>query len=716
MSLLLAAAFFGTPGSFSQNGIIQFSASFAEKVKTVTVGSALPGPVMAFGIDAYVVATAKSGKSARPFLAAATYGKGRAMVVGHGGLLGAQGNELFTQTILTWLHQSKKPIGLFENMIVNPAFGTPNRYPGSGDLASAIQQCGTLVIGQSTVENNPVAIEQIDKFVLDGGGIIVCGPAWGWMQLNPGKQLATDQSGQKLLAKMGLGFTDGTIDPIRGQYQLLAPGKYHHVGAAMSAVMSDTAKTPAEAKLIGETLEGAMSGLTNDNPIAQMLARTFGSDQDKIRPTKATPLKAEDFQLRLAAQYFDKSWRSLPPDQVKAHPSSEDFPGPVTTKDREVMTVKLGGKLRRWWSTGAYAAPGEVVTARLPAELQGLGIRLRIGGHNDTLWGLDKWDRFPSIALEVPIKDGVGKAASPFGGLVYLVCHQAIPAASVEIDHVVAAPTYFLGKTTDSAWKKLQNSPAPWGEVVSNNCVVCVPSSALRTLQNPKEVAEYWDEVVQQVEFLYSVPPGTREERYQVDRQISAGYMHSGYPIMTWEDVSAKFVDTKILRGKNGDTNWGFYHEIGHNFQRPSWTWDGWGETTNNLYSLFGCEHFNSDMTGGHGAMQPDQRLKRMQEVATSPAKEEYFLKDPWYGLTFLRAIREEFGWQPFQALFAEFRDLPRDEQPRSEQEKQDQFLIRMSKLVKRDLSHYFAMWGVKNSDEAKQKSAAFASWLPKGM
>ena len=717
MSFLLAMALYSSQGTVTHSGIIEFSSSFASKVGTINVGSALPGPVMAFGSDAYIVATAKSGKSSRPFLAAATHGKGRAMAIGHGGLLGATGNEVFAQIILTWLHRSKKPIGLFENMIVNPAFGTPLRFRGNGDLASAIQQCGTLVIGQSTVDNNPAAIESLDKFVLEGGGLIVCGPAWGWLQLNPGKQLATDQSGQLLLARMGLGFTDGTIDPVKGQFELLPASSAHHLGRILESIESRRIIQPAsDVKIFAQTLESALSGLAPNSPILKQIDQLLVTDQSSIRPTKKDPISSEQFQFRLAAQYFDKSWRTLAPDQVKAHPSSEDFPGPVTTKDREDMTVKVGGKMRRWWSTGAYAAPGEVITVRLPAELQGLGIRLRIGGHNDTLWGLDKWERFPSIALEVPIKDGVGKAASPFGGLVYLVCHQSVPNASVEIEHVIASPTYFLGKTSDSNWKKLQNSPAPWGEIVSNNCVVCVPSSVLKTLANPKEVAEYWDEVIQQVELLYSVPAGTREERYQVDRQISAGYMHSGYPIMTWEDVSAKFVDTKILRGNSGDTNWGFYHEVGHNFQRPSWTWDGWGETTNNLYSLFGCEHFNRDLTGGHGAMQPDQRTKRMKEVADAPGKEEYFHKDPWYGLTFLRTIREEFGWEPFEKLFAEFRDLPRDQQPRGEQEKQDQFMVRMSKLIRRDLSLYFEMWGVKNTDDAKQKAKVFPAWLPKGM
>ena len=715
MSLLIASVVLGLAKAPQRTDLSTLSQTFAQKVGIINVGSALPGGVMAFGLDAYVLATAKQGKSSRPILAASTYGKGRVMVIGHGGLLGQAGNEAFAQEILTWLHHSKKPVGLFENMIVSPAFGTPNHYRGYDDIKSATDQCGTLVVGQSFGDNNPSLIALLDQYVLNGGSLIVCGPAWGWLQLNPGKQL-TDQSGQRLLAKMGLGFTEGTVDPARGKYQLLAPRPAHHVGTALSMVTGGTKPSPEEARLIGETLEGAMSGLANDNPISIKLSKTLNADQNLIRPTKAKPLSSDEFQLRLAAQYYDKTWRSLRPDQVKMHAASEDFPGPVTSKDREDLTIKIGGKVRRWWSTGAYAAPGEVVTVRLPEELKGMGIRLRIGGHNDTLWGLDKWERFPSIALEVPIKDGVGKAANPFGGLVYLVSNKSLPLASVEIEHVVAAPTYFLGRTSDSTWQKLRNSGAPWGEVVANNCVVCVPSSVLRTLDNPKQVAQYWDEVVQQVELLYSVPAGTREERYQVDRQISAGYMHSGYPIMTWEDVSAKFVDTKILRGNDGGTNWGFYHEIGHNFQRPAWTWDGWGETTNNLYSLFGGEHFNHDMGGAHKAMGVDQRRKRMQEVGAAPSKEEYFHKDPWYGLTFLRAIREEFGWEPFQKLFAEFRDLPRDQQPRTEQEKQDQFLIRMSKLVKRDLSHYFEMWGVKNTDDAKRQASAFPTWLPNGL
>ncbi|MBS1700558.1 MAG: hypothetical protein JST12_02775 [Armatimonadetes bacterium] len=691
-----------------------FAAGFAEKAGTLTANGGLPGIVMAFGPDAEVLAVAKDGKTTKPIIAAATYGKGRVAILGHGSILAKPGNEAMSRTLFAWVHQSSKPIGLFTNIPLSPAFGEPKTYRSKSSIPAAIRECGTLVFDQDLGDGDPKVEEMLDQYVRDGGGLVLAGPAWGWLQLHPGQELWKDHGGQRLLAKMGLGFADGTIDPVKGQIDLYPAKPAQQVGRAMAMVRSKRMLSPEEAKLVGETLETAMGALAPDNPIQKQLESMLNTDQNDIRPTKEKPLTASQFQLRLAAQYYDKMWRQLPPEKVTAHPAAQDFPGPVTTTERTDMEVRIGGKKRRWWSTGAYAAPGEVVTVRLPQELRGLGIRLRIGGHRDTLWHLDKWERFPSITLEVPIRNGVGKAANPFGGLVYLVCDKVIPTGTVEIEHVVQAPVYFLGQTSASEWKKIRTSGAPWGEVVANNCVVCVPSSVLKTLDDPKPVAEYWDEVVQQVEFLYSVPEGTNEERYQVDRQISAGYMHSGYPIMTWEDVSAKFVDISILRGNDGDKNWGFYHEIGHNFQRPSWTWSGWGETTNNLYSLYGGEHFNHDMSGGHGAMKVDKREERMKTVLANPGKEEYFDMDPWYGLTFLRAIREEFGWKPFQTLFAEFRDLPRDQQPKSELEKHDQFLVRMSTILKRDLSRYLTAWGVPLSDDAKAKCHQYPEWMPK--
>ncbi len=54
-----------------------------------------------------------------------------------------------------------------------------------------------------------------------------------------------------------------------------------------------------------------------------------------------------------------------------------------------------------------------------------------------------------------------------------------------------------------------------------------------------------------------------RPERMAHDVDISAGYMHSGYPVMTFLDV----VDSTLVFPMTGPGHWGHFHEFGHNHQ-----------------------------------------------------------------------------------------------------------------------------------------------------
>ena len=85
-----------------------------------------------------------------------------------------------------------------------------------------------------------------------------------------------------------------------------------------------------------------------------------------------------------------------------------------------------------------------------------------------------------------------------------------------------------------------------------------------------------------------------------------------------------------------------------------------------------------------------------------APGREKYYEKDPWYPLTMFFLLRRSFGWEPFTKLFAEFRALPNSEKPKSEAEKQDQFLTRFSALTGHNLTDYLAAWGVAASPQAR--------------
>ncbi|PNA19472.1 hypothetical protein C1X58_30150, partial [Pseudomonas sp. FW215-R4] len=58
-------------------------------------------------------------------------------------------------------------------------------------------------------------IAKLESFVRRGGSIIVAVTPWGWLQLHPGKELATDLPINRLLAKAGVAFADGGAHGIR---------------------------------------------------------------------------------------------------------------------------------------------------------------------------------------------------------------------------------------------------------------------------------------------------------------------------------------------------------------------------------------------------------------------------------------------------------------------------------------------------------------------
>ncbi len=685
------------------------------------VNGAIPGVVMAFGEKSDVLAAAKDGNTTRPMIAAASFGKGRAACFGHGALLDQNQAHSSITRLFLWLsagapNEKRSKVGVFGNVPATLAAKSGlqfQRYSPNA-LSQAITECGTLVLGNGVLGDGKQTISAVQRFVEAGGGVLYIDTPWGWKQLNPNKEIRKDHLGQALLEPMGIGFADGMLDTDGGVVKPLPAQSEHHALAATMAFLSKREYEAPVARVLSGTLMNLLSDGREGSGAAERLRSLVRSAGASSFPKKDSPLKATDFRARLAVTLFDQEWRAKKPSEVTAHPAASDFPGAVTAPVEANVKVKIGGGERRWWSTGRYAAPGKKVTLRLSGAKG--RVSLRIGGHRDELWHLDRWQRMPSISLEAPVKDGVVEATNPFGGLIYVVSNQPLGETEVEIENSAPAPTYFLGKTTDEEWKRIRTAGAPWGEVVGKQCAISVPSEVLRTLENPKALAEYWDEVVRECEKFYAVPVGTTEQRYQVDRQISAGYMHAGYPIMTGDDVSERFVDLSVLRGRSGSGLWGFYHEVGHNYQINTWTIDGWGETTNNLFSLYACKHFNGDDSTGHGAMNSGEVAKRTTTVRNAPGAEPYYRKDPWFGLTFWTQIRDEFGYDKLTNLFATYAALPADQRPRGDQDRHDTLLVLMSKTLNKNLSRYFTAWGLKPSKNAISQVESLPEWLPKSL
>jgi hypothetical protein len=352
-----------------------------------------------------------------------------------------------------------------------------------------------------------------------------------------------------------------------------------------------------------------------------------------------------------------------------------------------------------FFSLGFYLAAGEVLTVISKTSFQNWAVR--IGCHSDLLNDKDPLKRYPSITKSIDIISTTTKVTSPFGGLIYLVStSNQTSSISVTLSNVVRASFYDIDNPSGSWWST--NPPAPWAEIQGKYLTMALPAAAIKNLEDPKSVAQYYDEVIQEFHRVRSTTP-LRRERIVPDIEISVGYMHAGYPIMTYLDVVT--VDSKhpvvpmqlnvpFLKQKG---SWGHFHEIGHNLQKAWWTFDGTVEVTNNIFSLLGgwiCCKIpvleNEWMKGRYEALATlinNGYLYRSKDEAYN-----FYKSDASSFIVLYALLINQFGWETFRKTFAAY-ESPTGPRPTVNQDKIDTWVIELSKASGRNLLPFFDIW-----------------------
>lgn len=691
-----------------------------------------PGGVSVVGPDAFAVIAGKEGKTLSSVVAAAHWEKGRVVAFGHNGYLGLTSEpdaaRLLTNSVTWAAGAAKAKVGVHKNAALVEllkAQGFKVELLDGADWARKLKGLAVLCVDAHALDTirdgQPVA-----KFVRDGGGLVTAATGWGWASLHPGESLADHFPGNTLLRPAGLVFNGRTPDKTdKGGYVVGSENlDLLNASRALDALIAhEEKKTPLDAAALaqaGATISEALQSLpADDTTFSARIAALAKRPGAFILPSEKLPLKADQPLARLLLAYAGEQLKRSKPEALKPHPSAPDFPGAVPANAKpEPRTLTIDTAIPGWHSTGLYAAPGALLHVKIPATAAGLGFRVRIGCHNDKLWHLDSWKRVPDITTSTPLDAAQTAAANSFGGLVYIEVPDKPRTASlsITIEGAVGTPYYELGKTSHLQWLQLRAKPGPWAELACSRVVIAVPSSAIRTLDDPEPLMKFWDSVVAAEDDLAGTAAQRRRpERIVPDVQISAGYMHSGYPIMTWMDVVPHSVDVEKMRAGS----WGHFHELGHNHQSGDWTFDGTGEVTCNIFSLYCMEKLCGKPPGiGHDAMEPDKVARRMEQHirGDSAAKFARWKGDPFLALTMYAQLRAAFGWEPYQKVFAEYRDLPTAERPKTDQAKRDQWMVRMSKAVGKNLGPFFDAWGVPVTDSARAEVASLPAWMPDGM
>lgn len=688
-------------------------AALTKDVKEIAAPGA-PGNISVFGPQAFAVVAGKEGKTAQTAVVAAAHaGKGRVVAFGHTSYLDAG--------ILTQLDTGK----LMDNAIAwaggaaKPTVVVPKSKPLADALAkrgftvaatplAQLQTGQVLLLSAHSLTDADVPV--IAKFIADGGGFITCSTGWGWAQ--GGRSLANEFLGNKLLAPLGLVFGGNMTGKTTAKGYAVEPvSPLAHAGKALDAARTGT-------KLAKDDLAQASAALTlaaqslpaDDKSFLPKLKALRSQPGVNTTPTAKAPVKADQLAARVLVSLDGRELETLSPAQLKAHPSAATFPGPVPADaKRETATVSVNPHVPGWHSTGLYAAPGEVVTVSMPASFANAGWKIRIGAHSDTLWHLDSWKRFPDVSRSYVVKAAETKVASAFGGLLFIETPKASDGAKVKIEFTgaVRAPHYVHGKTTLAEWKLIRSTPAPWGELETKKIVLTLPASVLRDLEDPVALMTVWDETLDLVADLAAIPKDRpRPERIVCDEQISAGYMHSGYPIMTWLDMPRRLVSEAHMR--KGD--WGIGHELGHNHQVPDWTFEGTGEVTCNLFTMYVIDRVGGTKPANGRVGLPVVAEKFAKYTAGGKPDFAKWQSDPFLALAMYVQLQHTFGWEAYKKVFAEYRALPAGERPTAN-ERIDQWMVRFSRIVNRNLGPFFQAWGLPVTDAALASIAKLPAW-----
>jgi len=676
-------------------------------------------------------------------VASARLGRGRVLQTGHehpmNRDLRAENHDgvRLIRNAVAWMTNGQETlrVGRFPGLFGAPA----NLMTQDGHNVSALRPSAeglaeiNVYFANARTEYTDEEIEALNQWVRQGGGLIQSGFGWAWDGTN--QQAVRNFGGNRTLMGSGITITKAN----QGAGAMVVPettlGEVDHALYALYAVArhlsGEEALSPADQTTAVATITFAITHLPINLGSYYTPVRALVDTLPVVEPSLDAPVVRADEPLRmLTMRLVDKLVSGLPFDQIQAHGSAADFPGtvpegtPLVQVDVDV-TASYEGRSNRYnfsgagqpirLSTGAYALPGQPFSVTLPERAAGQGLTLQIGTHSDRLWNKESIERFPQLIRRFGLNQATTQANSAFGGPVYIL----VPAGTelgvieVQITDVVRAPYYRHGVTSNADWQaQLRTHSAPWAEIEGDRVIFSVLTEEALRLTDPEALMTFWDQVLDAMADLEgSSHDRVRKERFTLDRQISVGALHSGYPVMGHLRHHQGLIDLEFIR-TNG--SWGPFHELGHNHQWRDWFLPGTTEATCNLWSVYIHETILNLPTRREGRLSPQTRLERRQGYLNGGADfaESW---NVWVALDTYLQLQEGFGWELFSTLFTEYRNES-DASEGSAQDRIDEWVLRSSRTTERNLIPFYDAWGFPISDAVRAEVNQLPEWAENPM
>lgn len=645
------------------------------------------------------------------YLAGGYYGKGRVIVAGHENLV--SDNEQFWENALGWLDQGRQGV-----VGVDPYLSVTALEKTNFTIEQTEFKAGLSVFVANSWRDSH--IREIQQFVAEGGGLVLGGQAWTFVQRSQLNYL-TECPGNKLLNPMGLTLLSSTLSGgVSKVPDSSSALKECHLRPLLDLYVGFLTQ---RLELTPEQEQSLSVRKHYINTFLQMLNQQSSSYR-QIVSTLVDALKKNGLpQLSYTnstSSARDKHLLGFVVDVYKvcADPDEmvrvlfQDPPQLPTVQDQRIGLSADTGEGQDWLSTGLYLSPGMRTNITVPAEMVNSGWEVQISCQTDDLNHLDELHRAPVVYERFPIVSETLEVHNFWGGLIYLIAppNTNLSGVEVTVQQAVQAPHYKSGVTLLSDWLQLRSAASPWAELEFENIVLTVPSSVVRSLDRPDELATLWDKVMRAIADLSVIPAKfQRKERIVADVQISRGWMHAGYPIMMKTPRATLVTSLDEIRREG---LWGPLHELGHNQQRaPTEFRPHTTEATCNLWSVYVTETVLG--VGRHEYAAAELTQEYRSQITDEYVNNGKKLDDwnTWVALETYLQLQEKFGWEAFKKVFAAYHAMPEEQVPSDNPGKMKLYALTFSQAVGTDVTAFLKSWGWPIDADTEQKVSALPGW-----
>ncbi|KAK6176555.1 hypothetical protein SNE40_014817 [Patella caerulea] len=680
----------------------QWRADLLKDVRTLPNIGAVPGTLVVFGELARPILLNPQQKSV--WVAAGELGEGRIVVISHAHYIRKlKSNNSNKHEDIAKYHENIK--------LWLTKFATVDNSEIKLLTSLTVETLSSARIIIVAGNNNPdIPDEMIYQFVESGGALLHSICPWGWLQVHPELTLQ-DVPLYSILEEVGILYTDGYFRcPENGMLiaSCVASESYHMKHALENMHLDKCCRTLSQINEVPlKSLHDIVA--TSGQLLRDMIAE---NGKDNI-PSERTPISST---MGKSTIYVHEALAKTGngPSQM---PGVDNFPGDFVFDPPRISTeIIIESMIDACHPTGFYVRAGDEISIEvLNDQSIDTGWEIQVGSHTDRLHTSLSMKRWPIIAKRFKITVRQIKTRTPFGGLLYVRSPRYKGRLVLHVRNVVQAPYFDLTRPeTINNWHENRQAPGLWADICGQHIVFTLPSSSIRNIEDPRPALETLDLVVRAHHHLRGSDPNTIHREWIVtDIQPAGGHMHSGYPIVTHLDLAqpdnaAFLLNSEQLLEKG---NWSLFHELGHNMQRPVWTFAGTTEVTCNIFTLHAMDVISKRQIWLHPWLK--SKVETAQNYIKHSCEYAKWQSDPGIGLFVYAQIIHQFGWSVFKKTFRHYENNDRSAQLKTDGDKVDCWFQSMTKFAEYNLAPLADLWNIPLSSGCREQMKAFQPFLP---